>query len=355
MEVTFGDRRYFMIDPTTPNSTEALDDALSVPNEHAIRAMQRLDGDLIVLGVGGKMGPTLARMARRASDEAGVTRKVVGVSRFSSSTTRKQLEAWGIETIGCDLLDQAALARLPDAPNIVCMTGLKFGASANPPLTWAMNCYLPALVSQRYCASRIAAFSSGNVYGTVHIDTGGSIETDPLDPIGEYAITVLGRERMFDYFSRERNVSTALLRLNYATELRYGVLVDLAQQVLAGEAIDLSMSYANVIWQAEANAMALASLLHTASPARVFNVAGSEMLRVRDVCERLGELMTKRVQFVGEESPQALLNNAAASHETLGKPVVLTDQMIRWTADWLTRGGESLGRPTHFESRNGRF
>lgn len=344
-----------MIDPTTPATTAALDDALSLPNEHANRAMQQLDGDLIILGVGGKMGPTLARMAKRASDDAGSKRKVIGVSRFSSPKTREQLEAWGIETVACDLLDQAALAELPDAPNIVCMTGLKFGASANPSLAWAMNCYLPALVSQRYRDSRIAAFSSGNVYGTIHVDTGGSIETDPLDPIGEYAITVLGRERMFDYFSRELNVSTALLRLNYATELRYGVLVDLAQKVLAEEPIDLSMSYANVIWQGEANAMALASLLHTESPARVFNIAGSEMLRVQDVCERLGELMGKPVQFTGEESPNALLNNASASYDALGHPVVSAEQMIRWTADWVARGGDSLAKPTHFDSRDGRF
>ncbi|MBP90072.1 MAG: epimerase [Planctomycetaceae bacterium] len=343
------------MDATTPDSVEQLDDLLSTPNEYVVRAMSELDGDLIILGVGGKMGPTLARMAKRASDEAGVKRRVLGVSRFSSPATREQLEACGVETVACDLLDQAALKELPDAPNVVCMTGLKFGASADPSLTWAMNCYLPALISQRYRHSRIAAFSSGNVYGTVDVGSGGSVETDSLNPIGEYAITVLGRERMFDYFSRELNVSTALLRLNYATELRYGVLVDLAQQVDAEQPIDLSMSYANVIWQSEANAMALVSLLHTAAPARVFNIAGSEILRVRDVCEQFSKLMTKRVQFVGEESPHAMLNNATASYADLGNPTMTSEQMIRWTADWVARGGESLGKPTHFESRDGRF
>jgi len=235
------------------------------------------------------------------------------------------------------------------------MTGLKFGASENPSLTWAMNCYLPALISQRYRRSRITAFSSGNVYGTVPAESGGSVETDSLHPIGEYAITVLGRERMFDYFSRELNVSTALLRLNYATELRYGVLVDLAQQVLNEQPIDLSMSYVNVIWQTDANAMALVSLLHTATPARIFNVAGSEILRIRDACEQFAKLMDKPLHFVGEESPHALLNNATASYTDLGRPTITSQQMIRWTADWVARGGESLGKPTHFESRDGRF
>lgn len=343
------------IDPTTPATVEELDDALSTPNESAVRAMGELDGDIVVLGVGGKMGPTLARMAKRASEEAGVDRHVFGVSRFSSANTREQLDAWGIETVACDLLDQAALAALPDAPNVVCMTGLKFGASANPSLTWAMNCYLPARVSQRYRDSRIAAFSSGNVYGTTSVEGGGSIETDPMNPIGEYAITVLGRERIFDYFSRELDVSIALLRLNYATELRYGVLVDLAQKVLAGEPIDLSMSYVNVIWQAEANAMALASLLHTETPSRIFNIAGPEILRIREVCEQFASLFETTVRFVGDESPEALLNNSTASYQQLGRPQISADQMIRWTADWIARGGESLGKPTHFESRDGRF
>lgn len=343
------------IDATTPDTVEQLDDQLSAPNAQVVRAMSQLDGDLIILGVGGKMGPTLARMAKRASDQAGARRRVLGVSRFTSPGARERLEAWGIETLACDLLDQTALNDLPDAPNVVCMTGLKFGAAQNPSLTWAMNCYLPALISQRYRNSRLAAFSSGNVYGTVHIDSGGSQETDTLDPIGEYAITVLGRERMFDYFSRELDVSTALLRLNYATELRYGVLVDLAQQVLDGQPIDLSMSYVNVLWQSEANAMALVSLLHTATPPRIFNVAGSEILRVRDVCEQFGRLLGKPLEFVGDESPVALLNNATASYSDLGRPTMTSQQMIRWTADWVARGGESLGKPTHFESRDGRF
>ena len=346
-----------MPDPSqpTPKTVEELDELLSRPNELAVRAMRELAGDLVILGVGGKMGPTLARLARRASDEAGVTRRIIGVSRFSSPDTRTKLQRWGIETIACDLLDQEAIAKLPNAPNVVCMTGLKFGASSNPALTWAMNCYLPALVSRRYRDSRIAAFSSGNVYGLVPIDSGGSIETDAPNPIGEYAITVLGRERMFEYFSRQLGIPGTLLRLNYATELRYGVLVDLAQQVLAQQPIDLSMSSFNVIWQAEANAMALASLLHTATPPRIVNIAGAEILRVHEVCEAFGRLLDRPVRFTGAESPDALLNNASASYAQIGRPQISSEQMIQWTADWVMRGGESLGKPTHFESRDGRF
>ena len=301
------------------------------------------------------MGPPLAWLAKRASDEAGVARRVLGVSRFSSDQTRRQLDEWGIETIACDLLDRESVARLPDAPHVVCMTGLKFGASDNPPRTWAMNCYLPALIAERFRDSRIAAFSSGNVYGPVTPDSGGSVESDPPNPIGEYAITVLGRERMFEYFSRQFDLPMTLLRLNYATELRYGVLVDLAQRVLLEQPIELAMGYVNVIWQAEANSMALASLLHTASPPRVLNIAGAELLRVRDVCEQLGQRLGKAPRFAGSESADALLNNAGQSHQLLGPPQVTASQMIDWTADWVLRGGESLGKPTHFESRDGRF
>jgi len=343
------------IDPTAPTTVAQLEDELSAPNAAVVRALSELAGDILVLGVGGKMGPTLARMAVRASQQAGLSRRVIGVSRFSSAAARQQLADAGVETIACDLLDERALERLPDAPLVICMTGLKFGAASNPALTWAMNCYLPALISRRYRESRIAVFSSGNVYGTVPVETGGSAETDAANPIGEYAITVLGRERMFEYFSRERGLPVALLRLNYATELRYGVLVDLARKVLAGEPVDLAMGYVNVIWQAEANAMALISLLHAATPPRILNIAGPEILRVRDVCEEFGRLFGKPNEFVGQESPDALLNNAARSYELLGRPVVPAQQMIRWTADWVQRGGASLGKPTHFESRDGKF
>ncbi|MEX0819191.1 MAG: NAD(P)-dependent oxidoreductase [Pirellulaceae bacterium] len=343
------------IESLCPATVQQLDDMLSAPDERVVQTMQELDGDIVVLGVGGKMGPTLARMAKRASHEAGVERRVIGVSRFSSGDLRERLEDWGIETIACDLLDEQSIRNLPDAPHVVYMAGFKFGATANPSLTWAMNCYLPAVVSRRYRNSRIAAFSSGNVYGTADVGSGGSVETDPPSPIGEYAITILGRERMFDHFSRTLGTPVSLLRLNYATELRYGVLVDLAQQVLAGTPIDVTMGHVNVIWQRDANAMALNSLVHTATPPRILNIAGSEILRVRDICAELARLMNKRVTFTGEEAANALLNNARESYALLGLPTITTDEMIRWTAAWVLQGGESLGKATHFESRDGSF
>lgn len=343
------------IESPCPATVQQLDDMLSTPDERVVQTMRELDGDIIVLGVGGKMGPTLARMAKRASHEADVHRRVIGVSRFSSGDLRERLEDWGIETIACDLLDEHAIQNLPDAPHVVYMAGFKFGATANPSLTWAMNCYLPAVVSRRYRDSRIAAFSSGNVYGTVDVASGGSVETDPPNPIGEYAITILGRERMFDHFSRTLGTPVSLLRLNYATELRYGVLVDLAQQVRAETPIDVTMGHVNVIWQRDANAMALNSLVHSAAPPRILNIAGSEILRVRDVCTELARLMNKRVTFTGKEAANALLNNARESYALLGQPTITTDEMIRWSAAWVMQGGESLGKATHFESRDGSF
>ncbi len=343
------------IDPSTPNSVDELEELLSCPSDDVVRAMSKLRGDILVLGVGGKMGPTLARMAKRASDVAGVARRVIGVSRFSSPGLEQQLNDSDVETIRCDLLDRTAIAQLPDAENIVFMAGMKFGATENPSLTWAMNCLMPALVCERFRESRLVAFSSGNIYGMTSITGPGSVETDSPAPIGEYASTVLGRERMFEYFSRQQETSMVLLRLNYAVELRYGVLVDLAKKVLAGEAIDLSMGSANVIWQSEANAMALQSLLVVESPPRVLNIAGSEFFGIRDVGAQLGELIGKPVRFSGTESPQAFLSNAEVSHGMFQRPRVTIEQMIRWTADWVSRGGDDLGKPTHFESRDGRY
>lgn len=343
------------LDASTPTTVDELEEVLSRPTPAVVRAMADLKGDILVLGVGGKMGPTLARMARRASDEAGVTRRVMGVSRFSSTGLEQRLNAWGVETIRCDLLERAALDHLPDADNIVFMAGMKFGATENPALTWAMNCHLPALVCERFRPSRLAAFSSGNVYGMTSTAGSGSAETDSPAPIGEYAATVLGRERMFEYFSRRHETPLVLLRLNYAVELRYGVLVDLANKILAGEPIDVSIGNANVIWQAEANAMSLQSLQVAACPPRVLNIAGPEFLRIRDVSKRLGELLDKPVRFSGTETGEAFLSNAEASHTLLHRPLITVDQMIRWTADWVLHGGEDLGKPTHFESRDGRY
>src|SRR5581483_5529200 len=262
-------------------SVEELEERLSEPTEGVIETLARLEGDIILLGVGGKMGPSLARMIRRASEAAGVSRQVLGISRFSSGPLEGQLQALGIQTIRCDLLDQSQLDRLPDAPNVVFMAGMKFGATGNESLTWAMNSYLPGMVSQKYRHSRIVAFSTGNVYGLTPVSLGGSVETDTPNPLGDYAMSCLGRERIFEHFSRTLNIPVSMLRLNYATETRYVVLVDVAQKVLAGQAVELAVGHFNSIWQADANAMALRSLEHAASPPFVVNIAGPETLSVR--------------------------------------------------------------------------
>jgi nucleoside-diphosphate-sugar epimerase len=332
-----------------------LEDLLSEPTPAAIEAMRGAGGDLVVLGVAGKMGPTLARMARRAMDAAGMPHRVIGVSRFSSLDQQRALESHGIETIRCDLLDRAALARLPEAPDVVFMAGRKFGSTGDEPLTWAMNTHLPALVCDRYRRSRIVAFSTGNVYGLTPHGRGGSREDDPPAPVGEYAMSCLGRERMFQYFSRAYEIPMAILRLNYAVEMRYGVLADLAGRVVRREPIDVTMGYFNVIWQADANAMALAALQHTSTPPLVVNIAGPEELSVRAVCAELARRQDVDVSFVGCEAEDALLSNGTRGCALFGKPRVTAPQLLAWTADWVRRGGESLGKPTHFESRAGHF
>ena len=334
-----------------------LDDLLSTPSSRAIEAMRKMNGDLIILGVGGKMGPTLAKMARRASQEAGVNRRIIGVARFSDDRLPQWLEKNGVEPLRADLLDEPTVAALPDCPNVLFMAGMKFGSTGSPALTWAMNAIVPMLVARRYGGegARIVAFSSGNVYGLVPVASTGSREGDPLNPTGEYANSVLGRERVFEYYSAARRTPTALLRLNYATEMRYGVLADLAQWVWEGRTIDRAMGYANVIWQGDANAMSLAAFDHVASPARPLNIAGPRVLRIADVAVKLGKIMGKPVHLAGIEAPTALLNDGTASRALLGDIAVDSDQLIRWTADWVARGGISLNKPTHFENRAGNF
>ncbi len=334
---------------------EQLEDLLSEPTARAIETLARLDGDLIIFGVGGKMGPTLARMARRADEAAGVRRRVVGVSRFSSAGQREQLEGWGVETIVCDLLDTEGVARLPEAPNVVFMTGMKFGSTGNEARTWAMNSFLPGAIARKYRKSRIVVFSTGNVYGMSPVSLGGSLETDALRPQGEYAQSCLGRERVFEHFSREHGIPTAILRLNYATELRYGVLVDVAQKVLAGDPVGLAMGHFNALWQGDANAMALCAFAHVSSPPFVVNLAGPELLSVRRVAEAFARLMGRPVTFEGGESGDALLSNGQLGHRLFGYPRVGPQQMMLWVADWVLRGGAMLGKPTHFEARDGNF
>jgi nucleoside-diphosphate-sugar epimerase len=332
-----------------------LEELLSEPTDGVVRAMQALDGDIIVLGVAGKMGPTLARMTKRASDAAGVKRRVIGASRFSSPELERRLADWGVETIRCDLLDRDALAALPDAANVVYMAGMKFGSTGQEWRTWAMNVYLPGLVAERYRSSRIAVFSTGNVYGLCSLSRGGSREGDELNPAGEYAMSCLGRERIFEHFSRANGTKMTILRLNYATEMRYGVLVDIAQKVYSGRAVSLSMGYLNTIWQRDASAMSLESLVHAATPPNVLNITGAETLSVRKLAEEFGARFGKTAAFEGGESGDALLNNSNKAFALFGKPPVGIGQMLDWIADWVAKGGATLAKPTHFEERAGRF
>lgn len=341
--------------PAPPETIEQLEDALSNPWEDVVKLFETLDGDIIFLGVGGKMGPTMARMARRAADLSGKSRRIIGVSRFSDASVRKRLDDWGIETVACDLMDEQAVQRLPDAAYVVSMAGFKFGASQSPPAAWAANCYLPTLVFRRYRKSRIVVFSTGNVYGMVPRDSGGSTETDPLDPDGDYAMAAVGRERLVQYFCEAWKVPTVLLRLNYATELRYGVLVDLAQRIHQGQPVNVAMGYVNVIWLADANAMTLLALRDTTVPATVLNMAGPDILSTREVAERLARHMNLPVRIEGEEQADALLSNGRLGASHWGQPRVSVEQLLQWTAAWVAGGRPTLGKPTHFQTRSGQF
>jgi nucleoside-diphosphate-sugar epimerase len=342
-------------DSTSVRDVEQLEHLLSEPSEGVIRAMSGLDGDVLVLGVGGKMGPTLARMAKKASEMAGVKRRVIGVSRFSSSQLEQQLRAWGVETVRCDLLNPTSFAGLPDAANVVFMAGMKFGTTGQEALTWAINTFLPALAAERYRQSRIAVFSTGNVYGLSPIANGGSREGDTLNPAGEYAMSCVGRERIFEHFSRTNGTKMTILRLNYAVELRYGVLLDIALRVNAGQPVPLSMGYLNAIWQGDASAMSLESLVYATAPPNINNLTGPEVLSVRWVAEEFGKKLRKAVHFEGRESSDALLSNAQKAFQLLGRPRVSVQKLMDWIAEWISKGGTTLAKPTHFEERAGRF
>lgn len=337
-----------------PEDENELDELLSRPSEQVVDALGRLPGDVVVLGASGKMGPSLTRMVKRASDTAGLPRRIFGVARFTEGG-QERLEAEGIETIRCDLLDEEQVMRLPDAENVVFMAGRKFGSTGDEGLTWAMNAWLPTLVCRRYRGSRIVAFSTGNIYGLVPVDGGGSRETDVPQPVGEYAMSCLARDRLFGYFSRKNGTPVAVVRLNYACDLRYGVLVDLAQKIIEEQPIDLAMGYFNTIWQRDANALALRALAHAATPPWIVNVTGVETLSVREVCQRLGILLDKPVHYVDSESSTALLSDASLAVEEFGPPAMPAEQLIEWVANWIARGGRTLDKPTHFESLSGKY
>ena len=337
--------------PNTIPDIASLDELLCRPGQALIDDLDKVDGDIMIMGVGGKMGPTLAGLAKAAQPK----RKVIGVARFSEPGVKQWLEARGVETINCDLLDDRAINALPKSPNIIFMAGRKFGAEGNLALTWAMNSYVPALVAQAFPASRIVAFSTGCVYPFVPVNGKGSDENMPPNPPGEYAQSCVGRERMFEYFSNRLKTPGRLFRLNYSIDMRYGVLHDIATKVASGKPIDVSIGHVNFIWQGDAASQALRCLAHCETPTSPINVSGPEILVVRDLARELGKLFGKEPVFVGKEDRTAWLTDTSQAVKLFGLPVVDTPQMIRWTADWVARAMPSINKPTKYEVRDGRY
>ncbi len=318
-------------------------------------AAASLDGDILILGAGGKMGPSLARLAVRAARESGVSKRVIAVARFTNQKLAVELQAQGVEVMPADLLEPGVLSAMPYVENVIFLAARKFGTSGSAELTWAMNTYLPGLVAERYKHSRIVAFSSGNVYPLLPVRDGGATEETPVCPAGEYAQSVLGRERMFEYGSGRWQTPVALLRLNYAIDLRYGVLLDIAKAVYERRPVDVTMGFVNVIWQGDANSICWRSLHHCQAPPLVLNVTGPESLAVRHLASELGRRFKVDPILTGQEADSALLSNASRAHRLFGKPNVPLGQMLDWIAEWLMRGGETIGKPTHFQVRDGRF
>lgn len=330
---------------------DALEEFMTRPTDILVEEMAAIEGDLIVLGVGGKMGPTLARMAKRASPD----RRVIGVARFSDPEVAEKLESWGIETISCDLLDRAAVEDLPKAPNVVFMAGRKFGTSGNLPLTWAMNVAVPATVAEVYRDSRIVAFSTGNVYAQTPVVHAGAVESDIPKPIGEYAQSCLGRERIFEHYSNVYGTPGRLIRLNYAIDMRYGVLEDIGRKVFQGEPVDVTTGNVNFIWQGDANAQILRALGHCTAPASPLNISGPEAASVRAIAHAFAERFDKPAQIVGEEAENVWLINTAEAARLFGYPTVPLLKMVDWVADWLQRSGRSYNKPTAFDAADGKF
>lgn len=332
-----------------------MEERMLTPSAALIADIKRIKGDLIFLGVGGKMGPSMAQLARRAVDEAGSGQRIIGVSRFSDARARDALENAGVETIAADLLDETHLASLPDVPNVIYLAGQKFGTTGKEGFTWAMNTYLPGRVAEKYQQARVVAFSTGNVYPFMPVLKGGASEDLPTDPKGEYGQSCLGRERIFQYFCEKYDMPTLIYRLNYAIDLRYGVLLEVAKSVKNGKPIDLTTGHVNVIWQGDANEIAIRSLLHCSTPAKILNVTGPETVSVRWLAHQFGTLFQKEPAFVNEEQPVALLSNAAEANKLFGYPKVTLKEMIEMTAAWLLQGGELIDKPTHFQEREGKF
>jgi nucleoside-diphosphate-sugar epimerase len=336
------------------NETQ-LDEVMSLPSMALIRYIKQLDGDLMILGIAGKIGVQLGIEAIRAIEAAGVKKKVIGVSRFSDESARRQLEEAGIETIQCDLLDSDQVARLPRFKNVVYMVGKKFGTTGSEGTTWVMNTVIPSNVAKHFHDSRIVVFSTGCVYDFVPITSGGSLETDELGPRGEYANSTVGRERVFSYYSEVYQIPICLIRLNYAIDLRYGVLLEIGRKVFAGEPVELSMGHVNVIWQGDVIDQTLLSFSLCDVPAVPLNMTGPETISVRYVAEQFASLFGKTAEFIGAPGEKALLNNASLAADKFGYPQVPLLTMIRWTAKWIEIGGNVLDKPTHFEVTDGKY
>lgn len=342
-------------DLSAPRSVEELDELLSRPTAGVVDAFRRCTGDVLVLGAGGKMGLTCVRMACRAADEAGDSRRVLAVSRFSTPGAAAAIRAAGADVQVADLSDREQLLKLPDAPNVVYLAGQKFGTRDAPSQTWLANVIVPFSVAERFRSSRIVALSTGNVYPLVSVQSEGSIESDPLGPVGEYASTCVGRERVFEHAAAARGTLVSLVRLNYAVDLRYGVLVDVASKVWRGEPIDVTMGYANVIWQGDACAQALQCLPLAAAPPFIVNVTGPERLSIRSVALELGRLLDREVHLVGREAGDALLSNTARGRSLFGPPTVPSETLLVWVAEWIRHERPLLGKATHFQERGGNF
>jgi nucleoside-diphosphate-sugar epimerase len=337
--------------PSQIESVAQLEDLLSEPSAVLVDLCRGLSGDLMIVGATGKVGPSLARMAKRAVDASGVSRRVFAVAR----SAMPELTALGVETIRCDLLDPASVAQLPKVENVVYLVGRKFGSTGSESMTWGINSIAAYHAARHFRGARIAAFSTGCVYPVMDLRTGGATEETPVAPVGEYAMSCVARERMFDFFADRGELDVVHLRLNYAVECRYGVLQDLAARVLTGEPVDVTTGYANVIWQGDCNDQALRSLALASHPATVLNITGPELFSIRQVALRMGAIMGKDVTFVGEENGQGYLNNASRANGLFGNPRVPLARLVEWVARWAMAGGSSLGKPTHFETQDGKY
>lgn len=334
---------------------EKLDELLTTPSQALIEDMKKIKGDIMVLGAGGKMGPTLCILAKKAIEKAGINKRVIAVSRFSDPIATELLHKNQVETIPCDLLDTAQLRALPEAENIIYMAGRKFGTDGSEWKTWAMNATLPAFVAEKFQRSNIVVFSSGNIYPIVPLSSGGCSETDKIGPVGEYTMSCLARERAFEYAANHYGTNIFIYRLNFAVDLRYGVLYDMANKIMKEEPIGIETPVLNCIWQGSANEIAIRGLLHASSPAKIMNVTGPETVSIRKAASMLGDILGKEPIFEGEPGNDAYLNDSAEAMETFGYPAVSIRTLIRWQAEWILDGGRALGKPTHFEERRGSY